>query len=91
MSMTETHGAVTEAKSVRSQSGLQRAAGILQVAIWIYGGFILGILTHAWWSGDDGLVFWPWSLSFVAMLAGWLVLQRRATRAGRRADQFASS
>ena len=48
--------------------------------IWVYGGFLAGLLTHAWWSGDDDLVFWPWSLAFLVMLAGWLVLRRSAAR-----------
>ena len=54
----------------------------LQTMIGIYGGFLVGLLTHAWWSGDDDLVFWPWSLAFLLMLAGWLVLQPKAALVG---------
>ena len=73
------------------RSGTQRALEVLRLVIWVYGGFLLGFLTHAWWSGDDDLVFWPWSLAFVALLAGWLVLQRRESRTGSQADRPSSS
>lgn len=79
--MTETQSADSaRADGVRGRSGTQRALRVLQPMIWIYGGFLAGILTHAWWSDDDDLVFWPWSLTFLVMLTGWLVLQRKAAR-----------
>jgi hypothetical protein len=81
--MTETRSMAT-AEGVRGRSGTERALRVLQLMIWVYGGFLLGFLTHAWWSGDGDLVFWPWSLVFVMMLASWLVLQRRAARGGPR-------
>ena len=62
------------------RSGAQRARRVPQLAIWVYGGFLAGLLTHAWSGDDDNLVFWPWSLAFVALLVGWLVLQRREAR-----------
>ena len=85
--MTETRSMATaEAEGVRGRSGTQRALRVLQLRIWVYGGFLLGFLTHAWSSGDGDVVFWPWSLAFVIMLASWLVLQRRAARGGSRFD-----
>ena len=79
--MTETRSPATaEAEGLGARSGTQRALRVLRLVIWVYGGFLLGFLTHAWWSGDDDLVFWPWSFTFMVMLAGWLVLQRRAAR-----------
>ena len=79
--MAETQGvASAQADGLRGRSGTRRALEVLRLVIWVYGGFLLGFLTHAWWSGDDDLVFWPWSLAFVALLAGWLVLQRREAR-----------
>ncbi len=79
--MAETQGvASAQADRLRGRSGTRRALEVLRLVIWVYGGFLLGVLTHAWWSGDDDLVFWPWSLAFVALLAGWLVLQRREAR-----------
>ena len=90
--MTETQSvASARADGLRGRSGTQRALEVLRSVIWVYGGFLLGFLTHAWWSGDDDLVFWPWSLAFVALLAGWLVLQRREARTGSQADRPSSS
>jgi hypothetical protein len=79
--VTETQSvASAEADGVRGRSGAQWALRVLVPMIWVYGGFLVGLLTHAWWSGDDDLVFWPWSLAFLVMLAVWLVLRRRAAR-----------
>lgn len=60
--------------------GTQRWVRILQQLIVVSGSFLAGVLTHAWWSGDDDLVFWPWSSAFVLLLVTWLVVQRRASR-----------
>lgn len=89
--MAETQGvASAQAEGLRGRSGRQRALEVLRFVIWVYGGYLLGFLTHAWWSGDDDLVFWPWSLAYVALLAGWVVLQRRGARAGSQPDQPSS-
>lgn len=90
--MTETQSAASaEADGVARRSGSQRALGVLQQMIGIYGGFLVGLLTHAWWSGDDDLVFWPWSLAFLVMLTGWLVLQRKAARVDSPSDRQSAS
>ena len=54
-----------------------RAFGFFRGLVLVYGGFLLGILTHAWWVGDADLVFWPWSAVFLVLLIGLVVWQRR--------------
>lgn len=79
--MTEPQGAASaEVGGQHDQSGTQRLVRSLQQLILVSSSFLAGVLTHAWWSGDHDLVFWPWALAFVLLVITWLVVQRRASR-----------
>lgn len=90
--MTEIQRAAsTEVGGRHDRPGTRRLVRILQELIVVYGSFLAGVLAHAWWSGDDDLVFWPWSLAFVLLLMTWLIVQRRASRSADQAGRLPSS
>jgi hypothetical protein len=83
------HWSSHETKVSSRQRASDRAFRLYRGLILVYAGFLLGILGHAGWTGDDDLVFWPWSSAFLLMLIGFVVWQRRRSSddAGSRASQ----
>jgi hypothetical protein len=80
--MTDTRSsAPPEVTGTRRSRRSGRLFEFYQTLVWVYGGFLLGILSYAWWAGNDDLVFWPWSLVFLLLLTGLILWQRRR-RAG---------
>lgn len=56
--------------------GSEVAFGFYRALIWVYGGFLLGLLTYALRVGDE-IVFWPWSSVFILLLVGLAVWRHR--------------
>jgi hypothetical protein len=75
--MTDTQRwARREGEIADGRKAASRAFDIYRALFQLYTGFVLGLLAHAGWTGDD-LVFWPWSLAFLVMLTALVVWQRR--------------
>jgi hypothetical protein len=75
--MTETQrSAPPQDTDTRRSRRSERLLDVYQTLIWVYGGFLLGILSYSWRVGDD-IVFWPWSSAFLALIVGFVVWRRR--------------
>ena len=79
--MTDTRSWTPPHSTLGRRRWSEKAFELYRMLIWVYGGFLLGILSYAYGAGDD-IVFWPWSSAFVLLLIGLAVWHRRrsATR-----------
>lgn len=76
--MTDTQNRTArEGSPVRRRRTIDRLLDAYRSVVAVYTGFLLGILSYAGWRGDDDLVFWPWSLVFLLLIAGLIICQRR--------------